>query len=192
MGDLPFLINVKKVRQFRDKVQRVLQEREAASNLEGLEEIRTEIGLETVLYIVEHARQITERGGSASDLIALFKSVFHAEFLLLESIPDGTLVRHNDFDLPSDLTAALTLPTGIYGQLSRIRFTHLFDSRSAALQSLETSGHPSIITLIAIPLIRRDRPTGCLAAALPSPLPLDATTVLLLSIAAELVTFGRG
>lgn len=140
------------------------------------------------MFWVERVRRSAEQGFDTTSLMKLFKSALHANLLFLETLQEGAAVRYTDFSIAEELSESLCLPSGLYGKLAKIRFTHLFDSRSQALQKLAAAGHPQIAALAAVPVIRRDRPVGCLAASASQPMKFTSDYIMLLAVAAELTS----
>jgi len=180
------------VHQFREKVRKVLQDNEREANLQSADPLlHTEVGIETVLFLLEHARRIRQSKGSLDDLLKLYQTTFHAHVVLLLKENEGTAsIRYADYPLPEALKAALCKQGSFYANLARIRFTYTVESPKGELSLLEAQGHPKIATLLAVPLTIEDKLKGALALLTENPHPPTPGRIMLLAAAAEILSMG--
>jgi GAF domain-containing protein len=151
----------------------------------------TELDLESVLFWLERARHIMDDGGDLGQIVNSIKSVISADLLILEDCKERAIVHYIDFHLPCETVNSYCLPGGLFRRLARIRFTHLFDNHADALK-LFNYQDGRLAALIAVPMIRNDRPFGCLAAGFVDPMPFTSVNVMLLAIAAEIISMAGG
>jgi GAF domain-containing protein len=184
---------VKKVRRFREKADPSIKikARNADPCFADRPVIQADLELESVLFLVERARCIMDDGGDLCRIAHSIKSVITAQLLILENARDRAIVRYSDFDLPDDTVSRFSIPGGLYQRLAEIRFIRLFDGDAEVLKLLSPIG-TKLEALIAIPLIRNDRPFGCLAVGSTEPMPFTSKNVLFLAIAAEVISMASG
>lgn len=178
-------------------MRKVLKDKDREMNLQNADPLLyTDLGLETVLFLLEQGRKEKEEEDNVESLLRRCRTALQANLLYLEAKQSAyqsagdpsAVVRYTDFQLSKDLTAALCRPTSLYGHLAKIRFTHRFDNKAAEIRIAEAEGHPPVGAIAAVPIFKKDRPVGCLAVITDKPRTFTDGYILLLSVVAEIVS----
>ncbi len=184
---------MKTVRRFRENFRAATKKgsRAEKSSAEEAPTTETDLEVENILFLVEHTRHIIDAGGTFEQIIPYVKSVIEADVLILQDSLACAIVRYSDFALPDETVHRFCLHNGLYHRLAGIRFIHLFERDSQMLGRLRSEGQ-KFEALVAVPLIRNDRPFGCLAAGFRRPIQFTSRNVMLQAVAAEIISMADG
>ena len=165
----PFLIIVSRVISYRNRGHSIFSShRESSDRVRGVDTRTSDFSfaLEVALAWVGQLEAELDFLNKPAVLAQSVKSVLgEVGLILLELSNQETMVLYNGFEIPDALLENLVQSNGFYGTLARIRFSKFYEADSTELVALNSTGHPRIESLVAVPVFFESAPSGCLAAA---------------------------
>jgi hypothetical protein len=147
-----------------------------------------DLGLEISLCWMELLKDYLLKTRNPKPLLDSLRALIKEPLLWLTLENGKAVVISSDFEVPTDVLKELCTPSGFYGKLATIRFTHYYSERSDCLREIVEAGHPPVRRWVAVPICEDGEVVGCLSAAGRRYAAFDHRHGMLLSLAAMILS----